>query len=131
MINTQALSAAIDSVKKRIEGRNLARIIGAFVVTAIIFLPLLMFIEPPVNGKFASGTGALLITWLAIAGLSGHVVAGALFACKSEELVLILEMASSIVAISNELGAEKVERGDMKEVTNHPAEETETAEKAT
>jgi len=129
MINTQALSVAIDSVKKRIEGRNLARVIGTFVVAAIIFLPILTFIEPPVNGKFATGTGALLITWLAISGLSGHVVAGVLFACKSEELVLMLEMANSVIAISNELGAEKVENSDMKETANNFTEEIETDEK--
>jgi hypothetical protein len=64
-----------------------------------------------------------------IAGLSGHVVAGSLFACKSEELVLMLEMANSVIAISNEPGTEKVENSDMKEEANNSAEEVETDEK--
>lgn len=57
-------------------------------------------------------------------------MAGALFACKSEELVvLMLEMANSVIAISNELGTEKVENSDMKEGANNSAEEVETDEK--
>ena len=128
MSDTRALSTAIDGVRKRIEGRKLTKIIATIVVAAIVFLPILMFIEPPVNGRFASGTGALLITWLAVAGMSGHVVAGTLFACKSEELALIMEMANSIVAISKELNAGKVNSSDLKEEANNNTEGIEAEE---
>ncbi len=112
-MNTEVLGLAINDVRKRIEGRNVARLIAGFIVAAIIFAPVFMFIEPPVNGRFPTGTGALLVTWLGIAVLSGHAVAGALFACKTEELRLTLEMADAIMAISKALDTEKIETGNV------------------
>ncbi|MES0372001.1 MAG: hypothetical protein ABUK11_06940 [Mariprofundaceae bacterium] len=125
-MNTETLNFAIGEVQKKIETRNKTKIIVTFILAALIFAPIVLIIEAPSGGRFASGTGALLILWLAISTVIGHTVSGILFACKTDELNLSLEMANAIVNISKKLGVDQEENCDEKQESESSSEDSRT-----
>jgi len=100
-MSSEALKQAIEDGDKELSGRETKRNIAWFVIALMLFgTPLYLFLNAP-DSVYQTSYAAIALIWFMTATVASNFIAGAMFAGRTVELQLQLEIAKAIQKSSN------------------------------
>ncbi len=95
MSNT-SLEQAIENGEKELGGRETKKNIAWFIITSILFAtPLYLLMNAP-DSVYQSSYAPMAVGWFMIVMVAGHFISSSMFASRTIELSLQLEIAKEI-----------------------------------
>jgi len=95
-MSSESLKQAIEDGEKELGGRETKKNIAWFIITSMLFgTPLYLLMSAP-DSVYQSSYAPMAVGWFMIAMVAGHFLSGSMFASRTVELQLQLEIAKEI-----------------------------------
>jgi len=95
-MSSESLEQAIENAEKELGGREGKKNIAWFIITTMLFgIPLYLFMNAP-DSVYQSSYAPMAVGWFMIAMVLGHYASASMFASRTIELHLQLEIAKAI-----------------------------------